>query len=406
MATEKFANKPITTLSTGITISALTLSVKDVSAFPLQPQFRIKIEDELMLVTGVAGSVFTVLRGAENTVAAAHGLGATVVHVLTAGALDQLKSDVIGSGAQGNQGWQGNIGTGNQGWQGNTGAGVQGSQGNVGTGVQGNQGRQGGGGGGGGVSWHVLYDVDFTTLTSQALNTDGAHTLSDGMVWTKSGSAKDGTTFPWAIVNGTGLVTSAVGIGLTAFEQNDLSWPTLWPNLLLGTLTGISRIPIKISCIFGTVADSGTGLVGLALEARDTSQRVIASARRLCAPDLYQAQTYYSSETATVSAVNDNGFGNGETPRQNCSLLECPGGLFLGQALHYTAHTTTNDFPANAGASYRCRGVTPNPTTSLNNWNDSPAVWTPDNWTCSIINGMINTGSIAVVTRFKVEAYF
>jgi hypothetical protein len=87
-------------------------------------------------------------------------------------------------------------------------------------------------------------------------------------------------------------------------------------------------------------------------------------------------------------------------------MLECPSGLFLGQALHYTAHSADGSFPANPGTDYRCRGVTPNPTVAMSNWNDAPAVWTPNNWRCSIINAMHGAFSTAVIERFKVEAFF
>ena len=190
MATEKFANKPITTLSIGITASSPTFSVADASAFPHQPQFRIKIEDELLIVTGVSGSVFTVIRGAENTVAAAHGLGVTVVHILTAGALDKFESDVldaVGSGVQGAQGWQGSIGV--QGWQGNQGSGGtgaqgwQGNQGSGGTGAQGNQGRQGdsgGGGGGGPTAANRLIAPDSHTILRYTLDEGSTPCLNTG----------------------------------------------------------------------------------------------------------------------------------------------------------------------------------------------------------------------------------
>jgi hypothetical protein len=56
--------------------------------------FRIRVDDELMLVTGVSTNTFTVTRGIEGTSAAAHADGALVTHVLTAGSLGQA----IGAG--------------------------------------------------------------------------------------------------------------------------------------------------------------------------------------------------------------------------------------------------------------------------------------------------------------------
>jgi len=90
MATEKFANKPITTLNGGISASDLSLVVASASSFPGTPQFRILVENEIMLVTGVSGTTFTIQRGAEGTTAAIHANGVLVVHVLTAAALDLL----------------------------------------------------------------------------------------------------------------------------------------------------------------------------------------------------------------------------------------------------------------------------------------------------------------------------
>jgi hypothetical protein len=47
-----------------------------------------------MLVTGVAGTTWTVTRGIEGTSAASHAAGTAVVAVLTAGALDELRAEI------------------------------------------------------------------------------------------------------------------------------------------------------------------------------------------------------------------------------------------------------------------------------------------------------------------------
>ena len=73
MATEKFANNGQSTLSAAITSTgATTLTVTSAVFFPTSPQFRIIIDSEIMIVTGVAGTTFTVLRGQEGTSAATH----------------------------------------------------------------------------------------------------------------------------------------------------------------------------------------------------------------------------------------------------------------------------------------------------------------------------------------------
>lgn len=84
---ENLANNYVTTLAAPITSSGATsISVASATGAPAA-NFRIRIGSELMLVTAMAGTTWTVTRGAEGTTAATHLLGASVVHVLTAGAL-------------------------------------------------------------------------------------------------------------------------------------------------------------------------------------------------------------------------------------------------------------------------------------------------------------------------------
>jgi hypothetical protein len=85
---ELFANNAATTLSAAITTAvATTLTVTSATAFPSTGNFRVRVDSEIMLVTGVSGTTFTITRGAESTTAATHLNGATVTHVLTAGGL-------------------------------------------------------------------------------------------------------------------------------------------------------------------------------------------------------------------------------------------------------------------------------------------------------------------------------
>lgn len=81
--TEKFANNAIAKLSADIDSFSESLLVTDASKFPTSGNFRIKIEDELLLVTAVSGTSFTVTRGVEGTTAASHVAGTTLAHVLT-----------------------------------------------------------------------------------------------------------------------------------------------------------------------------------------------------------------------------------------------------------------------------------------------------------------------------------
>lgn len=99
-ATEQFANKGSSTLSAPITTTnGTSLSVVDASTFPLTGNFRLLIDSEYMIVTGVAGPTFTVTRGAESSTAATHLSGAAVRCILTAGALGQLATDTLSSAA-------------------------------------------------------------------------------------------------------------------------------------------------------------------------------------------------------------------------------------------------------------------------------------------------------------------
>lgn len=90
---ELLVNNASSNLSFTINNSVTTLTVASASSFPGTGNFRIRIENELMLVTGVSGNVFTVTRGVESTTAASHAAGSSVVHVLTAGGLAQFLLD-------------------------------------------------------------------------------------------------------------------------------------------------------------------------------------------------------------------------------------------------------------------------------------------------------------------------
>jgi hypothetical protein len=100
MTTEQFANNATSTLNGTISSSVTTLIVTSAALFPSVPQFRIIIDSEIMLVTGVSGTTFTVARGVENTTQASHNNGATVAMILTAGALSQFNNDNINSSVQ------------------------------------------------------------------------------------------------------------------------------------------------------------------------------------------------------------------------------------------------------------------------------------------------------------------
>ena len=95
MPYEVVGNNAQSTMNNGGTMSsgATTVTLTSVSSFPTTANFRILIDSELMLVTGISGSQFTVTRGIEGTSAASHADGSTVTHVLTKGGLTQLMAD-------------------------------------------------------------------------------------------------------------------------------------------------------------------------------------------------------------------------------------------------------------------------------------------------------------------------
>ena len=86
---ETFSNQAVTTLSAAITTTTATsCTVTDASTFPATGNFRIKIDNEIILVTAVATNTFTITRAQELTIAQTHASGATVIHLLTKGGLE------------------------------------------------------------------------------------------------------------------------------------------------------------------------------------------------------------------------------------------------------------------------------------------------------------------------------
>lgn len=90
---ENFANDFATTLSAALTSGSVSLTVTSASGAPA-PNFRVRIDNELILVTAATGTTWTVTRGIEGTIAAAHAAGAAVVCVLTAGVLVALRDHI------------------------------------------------------------------------------------------------------------------------------------------------------------------------------------------------------------------------------------------------------------------------------------------------------------------------
>lgn len=92
---EQVANNARSNLNAGIDASQTTLVVDAAIAFPLDGNFRVKLETELMLVTAVSGTTFTVVRGAEGTTGAVHSAGIPVLQVVTAGGFAESMYDYL-----------------------------------------------------------------------------------------------------------------------------------------------------------------------------------------------------------------------------------------------------------------------------------------------------------------------
>jgi hypothetical protein len=68
-----------TTLTAAVSILDSTINVASSAAFPTTLNFCILVDSEIMRVTGIAGTVWTVDRGINDTATAAHALSASVV---------------------------------------------------------------------------------------------------------------------------------------------------------------------------------------------------------------------------------------------------------------------------------------------------------------------------------------
>lgn len=89
MPAEQFANNVTGILFQDVNAQTTSIPLYTVQGFPTSGNFRILIDDELMLVTAISGNGFTVTRGIESTTPAYHAAGARVTLPLTAGAISQ-----------------------------------------------------------------------------------------------------------------------------------------------------------------------------------------------------------------------------------------------------------------------------------------------------------------------------
>src|ERR1700760_1394965 len=111
VTTELFTNQPMTTVSSGGTTapasgSTESWTVASSSGFPAAsstavPPTQFHVVDtslgqysEIILVTNVSGTTWSVTRGAESTTPVAHSAGFTVTQVATAGYLNSVEAAV------------------------------------------------------------------------------------------------------------------------------------------------------------------------------------------------------------------------------------------------------------------------------------------------------------------------
>lgn len=96
---EKFANLANSPLNGTINNIVTSLIVTSATSFPTSGNFRIRVDDEIMLVTAVSTNTFTITRAQEGTAAASHTNGVTVYHIFTAGGMDGFRSDFTSKGS-------------------------------------------------------------------------------------------------------------------------------------------------------------------------------------------------------------------------------------------------------------------------------------------------------------------
>lgn len=86
---DQFTNDAVTTLNLALNSTINSMVVDPTfTGFPTTAQFRVRIEDEIIIVGALSNNSWSSLtRGAEGTTAASHPAGAVVTHVFTAGAL-------------------------------------------------------------------------------------------------------------------------------------------------------------------------------------------------------------------------------------------------------------------------------------------------------------------------------
>jgi len=112
MTLRYYANAPATTLSAGITNSAISLTVASATGLPVSYPYTLIIDrgqvtEEIIEVTGGAGTTLTVTRAADDSTAFAHDAGATVEHGISARDIREANTHV--NSTNGVHGLAGNV---------------------------------------------------------------------------------------------------------------------------------------------------------------------------------------------------------------------------------------------------------------------------------------------------------
>lgn len=94
---EQIANSAQSTLAAGITNSQSTLVVQSAAGFPTLGNFRLQVDAEIMLVTAVSSTTFTITRAVEGTSAASHLAGSFATLIVTAASIIALITDRVGT---------------------------------------------------------------------------------------------------------------------------------------------------------------------------------------------------------------------------------------------------------------------------------------------------------------------
>ena len=107
-----FVNDPTTqgllgfpTLTSAVTTAVQsTIQVSSTAAFAqcVGRTFQVRIDNEVLVVTGAVGLTLSVIRGADNSIPTLHSVGATVSGVITAGGLSALNPFAALDGGAGN----------------------------------------------------------------------------------------------------------------------------------------------------------------------------------------------------------------------------------------------------------------------------------------------------------------